>query len=249
MKKLFILLVSIITFTNLSIAQVNTTSGQGWNIYNDVGTFVGISKAVTTTAVTCKLVTSMWHGPLNSTTGVTGANFANTTLRFRKTFTNTLCSDFSYCLETNLADVKVYINGNLAPLKGIYSLPFGNITLEIKSTKPNLNWPSTLQPFISFSGNSDNCSILQNGKVAKNNDNNDAVYPTIADYRIFVNNSYNENTEISIFSITGQVMYTSAIEKKGQLEINTSDFSNGLYIVKLKSVSGEEMTKKVVISH
>jgi Secretion system C-terminal sorting domain len=250
MKKLFLILVSTIAFSAVTIAQTYLTSGTGWTIYNDVGSLVGLSKVVTTTAPTCSAGTPMWHGPKSAITGLIGTNFANTTLRFRKTFTVSGCEDFTYCLKTNLADVKVYIDNQLVNPALPFKLYTGTKTIEVKSTMPNLNWPNTVQPFISFVGTSAICNSIDpiDPKIVKNNTNVEFA-PNPADLQITATNPNAENAIISVYSMTGQMMYSNTIGSKNTLEINTSDFSNGLYIVKLRSASGEEMTKKVIVSH
>jgi hypothetical protein len=250
MKKLLILLVSTIAFSAISFAQSFLTSGAGWNVYNDVGTLVGISKVVSTTATTCSTGTPMWHGPKNATTGLIGTNFANTTLRFKKTVTIVGCENLSFCLKTNLADVKVYIDNQLVNTSNIFNISAGTKTIEVKSTMPNLNWSSTVQPYISFVSTGSACfgDVLIDLKVMKVVKTFDLA-PNPSDLQLTANNLFDETVSINIYSLTGQVIYNNTIEANNKLEINTSSFENGLYIVKLKGASGSETTRKITVSH
>jgi hypothetical protein len=76
------------------------------------------------------------------------------------------------------------------------------------------------------------------------------VSPNPADTYINITseNLLNKATEISIFSSTGNIQYRCNYTSFYEAIINTSDWNNGLYFIRIKT-SDKGITKKIIINH
>lgn len=76
-----------------------------------------------------------------------------------------------------------------------------------------------------------------------------SVYPNPAEEAFFIDIPSNEwEWNVSIVNMLGQTIYTETIaNKENRISVNSSNFSEGVYFVKLVSTDGKEATKKVVI--
>lgn len=262
MKKLF-LISKLIIISQILFAQVNDcsryecstvpnsiiVSDNSWEVYNLAGTFLGNSKTVCppTGAEECSGATAMWHGPLRTCPTLTGVNFVNTNLKFRKVFPVTPAvgenecwkNIFSYCLKTNLNNVIVTIGGTVVPPNGSYQLYSNNPIVEIFSYGPNTNWNNTVQPYISFVGTLehpcnykfDECdNINLDFKVAPIIANNVVTGVTpIPDNSVSCSKVYYESWNISIIEDnTNNLICLESWDRKKYAEGKGYTFSKGL---------------------
>lgn len=86
-----------------------------------------------------------------------------------------------------------------------------------------------------------------NGEVISSID----IYPNPASSNVSLAYNFQEggNANISIVNMMGQVVYTNVSENLGsdEININTNDFTNGIYFVTI-SQNGEKVTSKLVIN-
>lgn len=75
-----------------------------------------------------------------------------------------------------------------------------------------------------------------------------SIYPNPAQNSVFINveNAFNNPVKIEITDLTGRVIYNQNLTSN-QTEINTSSFSNGLYLINLIS-NGKKYTQKLIIN-
>lgn len=66
-----------------------------------------------------------------------------------------------------------------------------------------------------------------------------SLYPVPAKDFVTVSlqNIATENTNLSIYSITGEKVYSTTVDHKSMI-VNTSDFANGVYVLKVENPSG-----------
>ena len=79
---------------------------------------------------------------------------------------------------------------------------------------------------------------------------NFSIYPNPASDRLFINtNAGFENANIQLFNTLGQKVFEKnlAFNNNNQIELNNLDLQNGLYILKLKTNSGEVFDSKIII--
>jgi len=73
------------------------------------------------------------------------------------------------------------------------------------------------------------------------------IFPNPAnDHFTIAFNSNNKNVEVNIFDITGKLIYAHTLTDKLQLEVNTVDFKEGIYLVQIQSADCVS-TKKLVV--
>ncbi len=79
---------------------------------------------------------------------------------------------------------------------------------------------------------------------------NFSIYPNPASDRLFINaNAVFENANVQLFNTVGQKVLEKnlSFNNNNQIELNNLDLQNGLYILKLKTNSGELFESKIVI--
>lgn len=76
-----------------------------------------------------------------------------------------------------------------------------------------------------------------------------SVYPNPAEEAFFIDIPSNEwEWTVSITNMLGQTIYTETIaDNQNRISVNSTNFSEGVYFVKLVSTDGKEATKKVVV--
>lgn len=75
-----------------------------------------------------------------------------------------------------------------------------------------------------------------------------SVYPSPANNQIFVKDLNNNLSKIEIYNVLGKRVI-SAIIKDSNQKINTSNLSNGLYIIKLSDDNNNVASKRLIIQH
>jgi len=58
--------------------------------------------------------------------------------------------------------------------------------------------------------------------------------------------SNSKNVEVAIADITGKIVYTTSVYETNRIEVNTSEFAEGIYIVQIQSREFIS-TKKLII--
>ena len=76
------------------------------------------------------------------------------------------------------------------------------------------------------------------------------VFPNPTAEQLFVNIDLPtlENTEIQLFNLDGKLLLNKISASQNQIELNVSNFANGIYILKL-TIDNEIVTKRVTVSH
>jgi len=73
------------------------------------------------------------------------------------------------------------------------------------------------------------------------------IYPNPVSTRLIViSGIISSNTEVSIINLSGQIYYRQAIAASERLEIDISNFPNGLFLIELKTSNGESFLKRFV---
>jgi predicted neuraminidase len=78
------------------------------------------------------------------------------------------------------------------------------------------------------------------------------VYPNPANTQVSLNYFLGEASQavVSVSSTTGHVLYQEKVNTStGTLHINTSNLSNGMYLLKVQSNNGAAAMKKLMILH
>jgi hypothetical protein len=78
------------------------------------------------------------------------------------------------------------------------------------------------------------------------------VYPNPANTQVSLNYFLGEASQglVSVSSTTGHVLYQEKVNTStGTLHINTSNLSNGMYLLKVQSNNGASAMKKLMILH
>jgi len=125
---------------------------------------------------------------------------------------------FGYCYK-----ISTLASGD-SFLTGCFSGPFsfGSITLtETEITVENSNF------FIAKLGNATGIVNMQN------NSSNLTIYPNPAQNQLTIETELNAKQKFDIVNIMGQIVYTSTIEKTTTIDL--SQFSNGVYMIKIES--------------
>ena len=73
------------------------------------------------------------------------------------------------------------------------------------------------------------------------------MYPNPANENIYVTN-IEDNAKVEIYNLNGQLIYSNYQTNNKQLNINVSDWENGIYLIKINSESSLK-TKKIVVKH
>ena len=75
-----------------------------------------------------------------------------------------------------------------------------------------------------------------------------ALYPNPANNRITINGCRKMlvETMISIFTITGKLVFQDTVKNQNQVELNVSTLTKGIYLVKIQTKDGIEVKKLVI---
>lgn len=73
------------------------------------------------------------------------------------------------------------------------------------------------------------------------------IFPNPANGFIQIETDYEEWVEVEIYSMDGRIQLGDRFS--AQFRVNTTDFANGMYIVKMKAANGSMSTKKIMIQH
>ena len=75
------------------------------------------------------------------------------------------------------------------------------------------------------------------------------LYPNPANNQLYIDiNGIENNIQVQVYSLIGQLIATERNERQHHLELNTTAFPNGMYLVKIKA-GQKEGTQKVIIQH
>lgn len=73
------------------------------------------------------------------------------------------------------------------------------------------------------------------------------IYPTPASNELHISTSSNEQLTITLKELTGKTIYNTATNSS--TSINTSNYTNGIYLLTISTIDGKEEHHKVVIGH
>ncbi len=90
------------------------------------------------------------------------------------------------------------------------------------------------------------CGVSNNNaSISRTSANELLIYPNPASSQLFI--SHNKNSKIEIINSMGCVVFTHQLIE-GSVEINTSNFANGIYFVKLRSAQQELIQKLLILN-
>jgi hypothetical protein len=114
---------------------------------------------------------------------------------------------------------------------------FGNVSCTIKDYAYN-SIPN--QPILA--GQTATTGITENSFASSIN-----LFPNPADNHLTIDlGSNNKKAEVTITDITGKIIYTTTANETNKIELNTGEFAEGMYIVKIQS--GKFIsTKKLIV--
>jgi hypothetical protein len=85
----------------------------------------------------------------------------------------------------------------------------------------------------------------------QDNNANEGIMVYYSNNTLFINNNVLDTTvnKVSLYNILGQAIENEKIENQDQLNIQLpiKSVSSGVYIAKLKTAEGEELSKKVIV--
>jgi hypothetical protein len=106
----------------------------------------------------------------------------------------------------------------------------------------NANWSLYIDPTASFSTNCGASSVPDIGNLA-----NVQIFPNPAVIHLTIDlGSNNQKVEVTITDITGKIIYTTTARETQKLEVNTNDFAEGIYVVRIQAADFIG-TKKLVV--
>ncbi|MBC8884241.1 T9SS type A sorting domain-containing protein [Flavobacterium piscinae] len=93
-------------------------------------------------------------------------------------------------------------------------------------------------------------------KADPDNDNLEINLVKVEDYNFVINpnpssntieiNSNNSFTKVTIVSLEGRIVYDKAIDNTNSLQVDVSDFANGVYIVNVVEENGKLESQKLI---
>jgi hypothetical protein len=105
----------------------------------------------------------------------------------------------------------------------------------------NWNWSAGKDATASFSTNCGTTSVPDNGDLA-------AVQifpnPAVNDFTIDLGSHY-EKVQVTILDITGKVVYTTRASDTQEVEVDTKDFTAGIYMVQIQA--GDSIGSKILV--
>jgi len=81
-----------------------------------------------------------------------------------------------------------------------------------------------------------------------NNNNSVTIYPNPVKNFLYIESKNNSFANVKIISVSGKICFSSKIENK-KAQINMSEFSNGIYFVKLTLNDGSILNKRVIVNN
>ncbi|OHX65071.1 T9SS type A sorting domain-containing protein [Flammeovirga pacifica] len=132
-----------------------------------------------------------------------------------------------------------YLDGELisSGFSSIFYSTFGNYSVEAISE----NGCSTLS--FDYTVGEDDVTSVENDLVQLN------LYPQPANEYIFIDNLSQPIEELRAYDISGQLHSLQYNLEQNKTRINTSDLSNGLYIINIKTTDGQLYHQKIMISN
>lgn len=126
--------------------------------------------------------------------------------------------------EAELYNVTAQVEGKLFQSTGKIAekvkLPIGATNVRVETVKVRQNLTALTTP---------------------KNDLNVSIYPTkISDY---VNVKYSGNGKVQVINLAGQIIFSSSLTNDEELRINTSSWTNGVYVLNVISSAGTKSTK------
>ena len=91
--------------------------------------------------------------------------------------------------------------------------------------------------------------VINPNAISENDFSSITISPNPSSGNLFIDFG-NKNfgaTEISFSDVIGQQIYTTSVSASGKQELNLSEFSKGIYFMRLKTETGE-VTKKIMIA-
>jgi len=75
-------------------------------------------------------------------------------------------------------------------------------------------------------------------------------YPIPTDSRMYLSNSHSQIREIEIIDVEGQIVLSRLLKNSlSKIEIGMTSLSNGLYIVRARTVDGNIESQKILVQH
>ena len=93
-------------------------------------------------------------------------------------------------------------------------------------------------------------SINQAVGISENNLTNIKINPNPADEKIVIEIGDTKASSLSIYSVEGKLMLTQIIQpNKSRIELNTTSFDSGIYLIQFANESGIISSKRFVVKH
>lgn len=147
---------------------------------------------------------------------------------------------------------RFYING-IQQNEWSGEVDWNNETYPIIAGTYTLKWEYSKDGSVS-NGNDcvwiDNITLPASTTVLINNitENIISLFPNPANDYININfTEIQDNTDIFIYNLTGQIIYSKRFNNQKQISLNTSGFDNGIYFIKINT-GKKSVLKKIIIS-
>jgi len=73
------------------------------------------------------------------------------------------------------------------------------------------------------------------------------IYPNPADEKLFIeSNSQSQNLDLAIYNMTGQLVKKGLFRNTGTIELNVSDLTKGIYILKINTDTDSYNTRIII---
>jgi len=148
-----------------------------------------------------------------------------------------------YCQSNQLTSLNVQ-NGNNSNFTHFNATSNPNLTcIQVDNVAySNANWNDGKDATASFSTNCGASSVPDIGNLA-----NVQIFPNPAVNHLTIDlGSNNQKVEVTITDITGKIIYTTTARETQKLEVNTNDFAEGIYVVRIQAADFIG-TKKLVV--
>lgn len=83
--------------------------------------------------------------------------------------------------------------------------------------------------------------------IEENNANNIGIYPNPAENSITINASNSSLKSVNIYNISGSLVLETSVNNTSKTQVNTSTLPQGFYLVKISTIRGQEVIKKLII--
>ncbi len=152
--------------------------------------------------------------------------------------------------------------GNIVPQSGSYYLMEGeSISLEATTDDPDwffVNWATdegvevSDEAAFSYTMPGNDVSLVAHFETEVTSgdgwDNPFSVYPNPASTRVFVRN-YEGLQKVALFDVTGQKVYGALVSNQQDYTLEVTDFTPGVYLLRLTGTEGRQHVQRIIISH